>query len=163
MKHTLRIALAASLLTIATPAFADPATEKAAGDLLDYINSVMPYEVLMQQAVAPMLAPIAKLPCGDKALPQLQTYLNGMLTYQTIRPLGVQSYSQNLTLQEITDLNAFYHTPSGVGVLKKLPQVQADMQKNAMVMVQTHMPDIKAIIQQNITPQCVQAAQQKHQ
>ena len=163
MKHTLRIAAAIALMGAASPAFADPATEKAAGDLLDYINSVMPYEVLMQQAVAPMLQPIAKLPCGDKALPQLQNYLNGMLTYQTIRPLGVQSYSQNLTLKEITDLDAFYHTPSGVGVLKKLPQVQADIQKSAMALVQTHMPDIKAIIQQNITPQCVQAAQQKRQ
>jgi uncharacterized protein len=116
----------------ATPAVIDPAKAAAIRQLLDVTGSgKMGEEVLdlMMQQIKQGMA--GAIPEGDRLQRFMNTFANdfqGRITAQQINDAIIPIYAQQLSLEDIQAMIAFYQSPAGQHVIKALPQIIQESQ-----------------------------------
>jgi hypothetical protein len=116
----------------ATPAAIDPAKAAAIRQLLDVTGSgKMGEEVLdlMMQQIKQGMA--GAIPEGDRLQRFMNTFASdfqGRITAQQINDAIIPIYAQQLSLEDIQAMIAFYQSPAGQHVIKALPQIIQESQ-----------------------------------
>lgn len=68
------------------------------------------------------------------------------MSWQKMKPLYVQLYSETFDQEEIDGMLAFYSSPTGQAVLKKMPVVMQKSLKISQSLLQSTIPKMKAAI-----------------
>jgi hypothetical protein len=79
----------------------------------------------------------------EKNRAQIQSIMKEELAWDKLEPLYIQVYQKSLTQEEVNGMLAFYKTPVGQSVIKKLPLVV----QNSMVEMQKRMAPMMQRIQ----------------
>lgn len=72
--------------------------------------------------------------------PEYRAYLKKTMSFDALEPDLRKIYSDNFSEQELKDSTAFYKTPSGQSMLKKMPQVLAQTQVIAQQHIRQTLP-----------------------
>ena len=106
-----------------------PASAASIEKLLEMTETRQAYEATMQemgkmidQSIASRI-PAEKREKFKQVMAQLDKVLEEEMSWEKMKPLYVQIYTEIFTQQEIDDLIAFYQTPSGQSFIKKQPLV----------------------------------------
>jgi uncharacterized protein len=133
-------------LLLATTARADDASKAAKIEemlKLTHVDQLM--EQMMAQMQPMMEAQFKKIGLPDDARPAMEEFqkrmtewMTGKMGYDKLKPIYVKIYAETLTEEEIDGAIAYYRTPAGQSLLKKMPLL---MQKS-MTYVQDMMGDV---------------------
>ncbi|HEY2040033.1 MAG TPA: DUF2059 domain-containing protein [Edaphobacter sp.] len=101
----------------------------------------------MKQSAAQQNARHAFTPEQQKAvdsyIAQIQTITQGAVSWDKIKPMVVQVYSETYTDQELDGILAFYHSPAGQALIAKSPQLM----NRTMQLVNTQINEVQPQIQ----------------
>jgi len=118
--HPLFALLAATLLMLSTAAHAGPAAEREAEQLLNVIGLAEQMEEMFTQMVDIQL----------QRDPGMQPFRGIMLeffarhfSFASLKPDLVKLYAQSFTEQELSELTAFYSTPTGRKTIDLMPEL----------------------------------------
>lgn len=81
---------------------------------------------------------------------QTLTLMKDELAWQKLKPLYIRVYQESLTQEEVDGLIAFYKSPAGIALTKKIPII---MEKSAKITEERLIPMIKKmnqLLEQNI-------------
>jgi hypothetical protein len=145
MKH-LGLICGAALFACALPAHADDATMAVKiEELLKVTHADQLVEQTMKQLQPMMEAQLKTLNLPDDAKSaadefqkRMLGWLQERLSYEKLKPMYLKIYGEALTEEEISGMIAFYQTPAGQAVIKKMPLI---MQKT-MTFMQGMMSDM---------------------
>ena len=85
--------------------------------------------------------------------------IKDQMSWEKMKPNYVQLYSDAFTEEEVEGIVAFYKTPTGQGMLKKMPMLMQNSMKLSQQRMAEIMPEIQRIIQE--TKQETKDKQQK--
>jgi hypothetical protein len=88
---------------------------------------------------------------------KISTELTSQLSWENMRPLYTQVYSETFTQEEIDGLTAFYESPAGKAFVSKVPQVM----KKTMTLMQARMGPVIRNLQQSIRESAQQVSDLK--
>lgn len=146
---------AAVLLSCAAgPVLADSASHAADAErFLKLANAdklAVPVYAQVQQMFAQRFAQ-AQAPEGKKAL--LESYqakanasLDKAVGWDKIRPDMVKLYTSNFSEQELKELIAFYQSPLGEKMLKKMPALTEQSAKLTQAKLETAVPEVNKLL-----------------
>jgi len=137
-----QLALALCLGAAVLPATAadKPASEASIKRLMEVSNSkklvdsaLLQMNSIMKTSMKQALADQALSPEQEKVMLETQDKLTDVvkdeLTWDTLEPMFLDIYQQTFTQKEVDGMLAFYKSPAGQAVIKKMPQVmQTTMQ-----------------------------------
>jgi hypothetical protein len=139
-------------LFLAAPVFAADSspTEESVKHLLSITDSRKMADDMMGQMDEAMKNAMKQLPQGQAVTPEQQKILDTMqskmdallkqeLNWQSLEPLYIQIYRESFTQEEINGMLAFYETPVGQALIKKMPTVMqksmTEMQKRMATLI----------------------------
>ena len=142
----MRILFLAFSLTLALAAHAAPPTPESIETLLTLTKAEAILDTVYANMDSIMRQSMNEALKGQKLTPEQQKFIDAApakfarvmreeMSWEKMRPLYVQIYRESFTQDEIDGLIAFYRTPAGDALVKKMPAV---MQKS-MVIVQSRM------------------------
>lgn len=101
----------------------------------------------MKQSAAQQNARHAFTPEQQKAvdlyIAQVQTITQNAVSWEKIKPMVLQVYSETYTDQELDGILAFYHSPAGQALIAKSPQLMS----RTMQLVNTQITEVQPQIQ----------------
>lgn len=160
------------LAAAATPA-AQPASAASIQELLQVmqvhklVDSMMAQMDGMMRKSAEQATAGQPLDAGEQKIIDAQTVkmnelLKQVLSWDSIEPMYVDLYSRNFTQQEVNDMLAFYRSPSGQGMVAKMPALLAQAVQLVQAKLAIQAPQIRKI-SQDTTQQLIayQASKQK--
>jgi len=113
--------------------------------LLDSVTAQV--DGMMKNMMAQATQGQAPSPTQAKAFESMQSKMAGLMkeemSWEKYEPMFVQIYSESFTQDEIDSMIAFYRTPGGQAVIKKMPMVM----QHTMQMVQKQMGPLMQKIQ----------------
>lgn len=145
------IVIVGVLVLAGTTTFADEASQrKAALKLLEVTNSqkildqmMASMEQMMTSQFKAMNLPPEGREAAEEARKESLAMLRDILSWEQMRDLYVDIYSEVFTEGELNQLVEFYQSPLGARLLEKMPEVmQKSMQKTQAVMM-TKMPEFQ--------------------
>jgi hypothetical protein len=138
----------------------DPPASKA--DVERYFEAVHVHE-MMTQMVQSMMGPMHQMiheqfeRDKDKLPPNFEERMNKMLDdmmanmpWDDLIQAMIPAYEKHFTRSDMDALVAFYSTPSGQKILRKLPAVTAESMQTAMPIMQKYMEGMTDKIQQQM-------------
>ncbi len=144
-------------LLIAAPAIADdaPASDESIRELLAITDARKLVDTVKVQVEATMKATLQQATQGKASTPERQAVLDRKqakmeaaldetLNWDNLEPLYVRTYRASFTQDELDGMMAFYKTPAGQALIKKLPLVM----QNVMAEMQDLLKPMREKIQQ---------------
>jgi len=80
----------------------------------------------------------------DDYINQVQSITQGAVSWEKVKPVIVQVYSDTYTDQELDGILAFYHSPAGQALVAKSPQLM----NKTMQLVQSQVSTVQPQLQQ---------------
>lgn len=84
----------------------------------------------------------------DDAMRRMRDIYGGMLSWETLEPMMVEIYRHAFTQAELDASMAFYRTPAGQSMIRKLPMVQQYSMQLMQQKMQTVVPELQAVQRQ---------------
>lgn len=157
MKLFSSIALAVSLMATQVHAQAEevPPSEASVQQLLQtmhaadlFDNAQRQFDGMFQNMTQQVTQGKPATPEQQKALDEFHTkmmaILHKELGWEAMQPIIMQIYQKSLSQDEVNGMIAFYNTPTGQAVIKKMPVIM----QNSMTLMQQKMPHMVQEIQQ---------------
>ena len=143
------------LITFSTFASAnDTAKQQKMAELADLMNMSSMVDTIYTQMEGMMLNLSQQMDIQPSEKPIFDAYYKEMtaimkqdMSWEKMEPMILDIYSRNFTEKEIDDLVAFYKTPTGQSVIRKLPMVTQESMQVSEVLVQSALPKIQALAQ----------------
>lgn len=150
MKGLFAIAMLLTL-TLTGTAFADQAShKKAVLKLLEVTDSrqIMDQMLVQMQTVVDKEFDAMELDAdGREAAKKVKTemaaWMSGMLSWENMKEMYVDIYMNVFSEEEINELVAFYQSPLGMKMLKKMPTLLKTTFEKTQAMVQQKIPEIQ--------------------
>ena len=147
MKFLSSIALCLFLLTPTTFA-ASPATEStqaspnqdAAINLLRSMNTEKNWNSTMNTIMTQIVQG------HEEVKAPLMAFLNKWMSYKIMEPKLAGIYAKHYTAQEMSDLVAFYHSPTGKKSLDLMPVVTGESMQLTQELMQGHQQEMRDLI-----------------
>ncbi len=153
------------LLIFATsPLFAADASpsEESVKHLLAVTESRKLADDMMVQMDESMKNAMKQLPQGKSITPEQQKLLDNMqsqmkellkqeLNWESLEPLYVQIYRESFTQEEVNGMLAFYETPVGQALIKKMPLVMQKSMTEMQKRMGTLIPKLQKIQQDTLS------------
>lgn len=118
--------------------------------LLDSVSSQV--DGMMRNMMAQATQGQKPTPAQAKAFETMRTKMSALmkeeLSWSKYEPLFIKIYSESFTQEEINDIIAFYHTPGGQALVKKMPVVMQKTMQLVQQQMGPMMPKIQAIAQE---------------
>ena len=118
-----------------------------ARSLIDSVNTQV--EAMVRASMAQAEKEYPANPEATKILNGMVEKINGLLgqelSWSTMEPLYVRIYQQSFTQQEVDGLVAFYKTPVGEALVRKMPRVMQLAMVDVQQRVRDFMPKAQAI------------------
>jgi len=157
MASKLRVfALLAALL--AAPAFAadTPASEQSIRELLTVMEAQKLVEdmsrqidgmmkQMMDQAMQGRVPSPREQQVIDRTRERSTALLRQMLTWQRLEPIYLRIYRDSLTQEEVDGMLAFYRTPAGRALVRKMPLVVQNTMREMQAMIVPMMGELKTV------------------
>ena len=80
---------------------------------------------------------------------KLSAVVKDAVSWEAMEPMTIRIYSEALTQQELDGMLAFYKTPAGEAVIKKLPRLSQEMSREVQGMLQAMMPKLNVIAKES--------------
>lgn len=157
MKLFSSIALAVSLMVTQVHAQAEevPPSDASVQELLQTMHAADLIGNAQQQFDSMFQSMTQQVTQGKPATPEQQKALDNFhgkmkeilhkeLGWESMQPIIVQIYQKSLNQDEVNGMIAFYKTPTGQAVIKKMPLIM----QNTMSLMQQKMPHMVQEIQQ---------------
>ncbi len=106
-------------------------------DLESLLNASIEQTLERQMQQVPAMRPYKRV--------MLQFFAKYM-SYQALKPAMVGLYSPAFTAQELSEISAFYDTPTGKKTIRLLPELMAKGGEIGLQQVQAHMPELQQMI-----------------
>lgn len=142
MKKILLI-LAINLIT-AIPVWADSAThERATEELLLAVGT----DVVLEQSITEQLAlQIQNEPYLKPYQNLMKAFLDKYMGWQTLKKDLIRLYTETFTESETLEILSFYQTPAGRKILKKQPELMAQVTQLGLKRVQDNLPELEVMV-----------------
>lgn len=137
------IALFACLLA-ATPSHADEARLKAATELLDAMDMERNFEQMIEIALEAQLAQKPELASYRHVF---SAFFAKHMSYRALAPKLAAVYAAEFTIEEMSQVKAFYATPAGRKFTQRMPELFAKGAQVGQESVQAHLPELVEMIQ----------------
>lgn len=153
MKSCSRVAMFVALALFG-PLSASAANIESVRELMKVMNSQK-----MLQDILPSMSGIIvnSLKQGHPDLPPDVPDIVAKVVSDSISPLipemikaSEKLYADSLTEEEVTGAIAFYKTPAGQGILKKMPMIVQQGMQNGQTIVQAHIPEIQQRLKEEL-------------
>jgi hypothetical protein len=151
------------LIFLATPAFAadTPPSEESIKRLLVVTNAKKIADDMMSQMDGGMRNAIKQALQGKTVTPDQQKVFDNMqnkiddllkqeLNWESLEPLYIQIYRESFTQEEISGILAFYETPVGQALIKKMPIVMQKSMEDMQKRMGTLLPKLQKIQQETL-------------
>ncbi len=123
----LNIFLSLIIMTFHSIAFAEESAEAAVERLFELAG----VESVLDQSMAQMMdIQIQANPQLEPFKATIMKFLRKYVSYESIKPEMVKLYTDNFTAAEITEIVAFYETPTGQKAMRKMPEL---MQQGSLI------------------------------
>ena len=112
-----------------------------------------PMRLMLRQAAADQSLSSDQKRALDTTYQKLMQIIGEEFSWETLKPIYVQVYTETFTQEEVDSLIAFYQTPTGNALINKMPIV---MQKSSALILEKYKPliqKLKEAIQQTMTEQ----------
>jgi hypothetical protein len=80
---------------------------------------------------------------------KISAVVKDTVSWEAMEPVSVRIYREALTQDELDGMLAFYKTPAGEAVIKKLPRLSQEMSQEMQRMLQAMMPKLMAIAKES--------------
>lgn len=165
-----KILVIALLISGAAIGRAAPASEASIRELLALSEAQKLADNVIGQVDKMMHASMNQVVGGKQLSPEQQKIVDGMqakmigilkdeMSWDKLEPMYIRVYQQSFTQEEVDGIVAFYKTPAGQAMVKKLPLVVQNSMKEMQGRMGPMMQKIQAAIQE--TAQEVEAADKK--
>jgi hypothetical protein len=149
MRTKARLLIAASMICLAgsaTVAFADEKSHrKAAEDLL----MVMGVDTQMQASIDQTLDLQAKAnPQLTRFRPAMKKFFAKYMSWDVLKDDFIKIYTDAFEEDELKEIKAFYETPIGKKMVKKMPELMSKGMQLGASRVQQNMPELQQMIQE---------------
>ena len=114
--------------------------------MMDGMYSQM--ESMMQGLSKQMNIKPSEQPIFDKYYQEMTLVMREEMSWSTMQPLVLDIYDRNFTEQEIDDMLAFYRTPTGQSLLKKMPNIMQESMVMSQQLMKGTLPKIQALSMQ---------------
>ena len=161
MKYPFALILAGVLL--AGPALADssPASDESVRQLLELTDAHKLIDAAKAQVNAMVSAALQDAVQGKTLTPARQAVVermhakmiamvDEMLNWDTLQPMYMRIYQESFTQDELDGMTAFYKTPAGQAVVRKMPLVMQRVLGEMQVMLKPMQEKIREIQQQTV-------------
>ncbi len=161
MKYPFALILAGLLL--AGPALADssPASDESVRQLLELTDAHKLIDAAKAQVNAMVSAALQDAVQGKTLTPARQAVVermhakmiamvDEMLNWDTLQPMYMRIYQESFTQDELDGMTAFYKTPAGQAVVRKMPLVMQRVLGEMQVMLKPMQEKIREIQQQTV-------------
>ncbi len=125
-------------------AYAESATEKEAGKLLNSMGMEAAFKQSMDQMLEiqlqqkPALVPFKGV---------MEQFLHKHMSYDELKPEMIQIYAKAFTEAELKEINRFYASPTGQKTIKVLPELMAKSGEIGGRRVQENIGELQAMIE----------------
>jgi len=154
VKYPFALILAGVLL--AGPALADssPASDESVRQLLELTDAHKLIDAAKAQVNAMVSAALQDAAQGKTLTPARQAVVERMhakmLNWDTLLPMYMRIYQESFTQDELDGMTAFYKTPAGQAVVRKMPLVMQRVLGEMQVMLKPMQEKIREIQQQTV-------------
>jgi hypothetical protein len=161
VKYPFALILAGLLL--AGPALADssPASDESVRQLLELTDAHKLIDAAKAQVNAMVSAALQDAVQGKTLTPARQAVVermhakmiamvDEMLNWDTLQPMYMRIYQESFTQDELDGMTAFYKTPAGQAVVRKMPLVMQRVLGEMQVMLKPMQEKIREIQQQTV-------------
>ena len=161
MKYPFALILAGVLL--AGPALADssPASDESVRQLLELTDAHKLIDAAKAQVNTMVTAALQDAAQGKTLTPARQAVVermhakmiamvDEMLNWDTLLPMYMRIYQESFTQDELDGMTAFYKTPAGQAVVRKMPLVMQRVLGEMQVMLKPMQEKIREIQQQTV-------------
>ncbi len=133
-------------------------SSKLIDTMLHQIDGVMKNS-MDQQLRAENASPAAQQ-IADRLRGRMMADLRGELSWEKIKGIYIEVYSQAFTQKEIDDLIGFYGSPTGQMVIEKMPEVMQKTQVMMLARMQPFMQHLRTDMEQSVREARAQAIAQ---
>jgi hypothetical protein len=153
IKNLLMIVLLGSI-TVAAPAMAAPATDASVKQLLDVMHTkslldsiTAKMNVVLEQEIQQSLQGKTPTPAQRQAITnyknRMQAIYRKAIAWQSMEPKYIQIYRESLSEEDVTAMLAFYKTPAGQEIVRKMPTIMNNTMLAVRETLQTMIPEIQ--------------------
>ena len=119
------------LLSLCTFAYADEVSHrKLAADVLNLVSGPEAFRAGFSVGMEPLLQSMKQNGAPDEAIAEMKAALQDWMTtefsWDDLKPQLLELYVREFTEGELTEILAFYHTPTGKKTLAKFPTLIAE-------------------------------------
>lgn len=154
-----RLILAFALACSTAFAADTPASDASIKELLQLADAPKMVDTMMEQIDQVMNGVIAQATAGqtveakeqaviDKYQADMIALIREELTWEKLEPLYMRIYREALTQEEVDGMIAFYKTPAGQALIKKMPLIIEKSMAEMPAMLQSMMQKLQGINQQ---------------
>ena len=139
-----RVIVLITALGVSSMSLADAASEKEAEKLLDMVGT----QAVMEQSMSQMLdIQLQQNPALAPYKGVMMEFLNKNMSYESLKPELIKTYSEEFTSSELREINAFYLTDVGKKSIEKMPKLMMQGGQLGATRVQENINDLQAMIQ----------------
>ena len=153
IKNLLMIVLLGSI-TVAAPTMAAPATDASVKQLLDVMHTkslldsiTAKMNVVLEQEIQQSLQGKTPTPAQRQAIThyknRMQAIYRKAIAWQSMEPKYIQIYRESLSEEDVTAMLAFYKTPAGQEIVRKMPAIMNNTMLAVRETLQTMIPEIQ--------------------
>ena len=153
--------LALPLLLCACAAMAAPASEATIREMFDVtgvrnlVDSSMPQiervmRSSMKQALGGRELTAEEQKATDAMCTRMTAVVREQMKWETLEPIYIQIYQQSFTQEELEGILAFYKTPAGQALIKKMPVVMQNTMGAMQQMMGPMMGKMQSAVQETV-------------
>jgi hypothetical protein len=142
------------------PHISTPASEESVKQLLQIMGIHQLLDENLRQVDERVTAGLQREYAGRNLTPEQEAILmrtrdkvaavvKESISWEAMEPVSIRIYREALTQEELDGMLAFYKTPAGEAVIKKLPRLSQDMSNEIQGMLRSMMPKLIAIQKQS--------------
>ncbi len=153
IKNLLMIVLLSSI-TVTAPAMAAPATDASVRQLLDVMHTkslldsiTAKMNVILAQQIQQSLQGKTPTPAQRQVIDnyknRMQAIYRKAIAWQSMEPKYIRIYRESLSEEDVTAMLAFYKTPAGQEIVRKMPTIMNNTMLAVRETLQTMIPEIQ--------------------
>jgi len=157
-------------LLLSTLAYAEPPSPESVDKLLTLVRTEKLLDSVLQNVEGMMKSSINRSYQGKQITPEARktteaftekvlVLIKEELSWEKMKPLYIQIYSESFTQEEIDGLLVFYASPVGQAYVEKLPAVT----QKSMALTQAHMAPLMQRVQEAMRQAAAEAKAAKQQ
>jgi hypothetical protein len=85
----------------------------------------------------------------NRAHDKIAAVVKETISWQAMEPMAIRIYRESLTQEELDGILAFYKTPAGAALIKKMPRLAQAMSEEMQKMLQSMVPKVTAIAKES--------------